>query len=396
MDKTFEGLDSDFSMRHHDIDWLRVIMFGLLIPYHAAIGFTGWSVYAYANNDQGGFILNFFLLFMHQWRLPVLFMISGMGTYFAIKRRSGKQFVFERTKRLIIPLIFGMNFIVIFQGYYALFHWGKIDTIFEFALNWWEKSGEVQHLWFLGNLFVYSLLNIPLYLYFKKNPNSFIPNTIKKILGFSKGLGLLFIIPIPLILVELFIKPIAYGIVGLGYEFPWYLIFFSIGYLLIMAGNSYWIAIEKVRFPAIILGITTSIMLYYLMVIADTISYGYGNLILNGGWYQYGDTYWSFLTITTSIIHAMNSWFWSIAVLSWGAKYLNKPHKYLTYLNQAVYPFYLVHMSFILVALYYMKDLELYWLLKFIIITLLTILGCLSTFEVVKRNKVSKVLFGIK
>ena len=31
-------------IRRHDIDWLRVILFGLLIPFHVAIG-VYWSTY---------------------------------------------------------------------------------------------------------------------------------------------------------------------------------------------------------------------------------------------------------------------------------------------------------------------------------------------------------------
>ena len=36
--------DSTSSVRRHDIDWLRVILFGLLIPFHVAIGIY-WSTY---------------------------------------------------------------------------------------------------------------------------------------------------------------------------------------------------------------------------------------------------------------------------------------------------------------------------------------------------------------
>ena len=32
------------TVRRHDIDWLRVILFGLLIPFHVAIGIY-WSTY---------------------------------------------------------------------------------------------------------------------------------------------------------------------------------------------------------------------------------------------------------------------------------------------------------------------------------------------------------------
>jgi glucan biosynthesis protein C len=55
--------------------------------------------------------------FVSQWRLPILFVISGMGTYYAFQKRSGKQFALERIKRLYIPLIFGTLFIIPPQVY---------------------------------------------------------------------------------------------------------------------------------------------------------------------------------------------------------------------------------------------------------------------------------------
>ena len=33
--------NSKKAIRRHDIDWLRVILFGLLIPFHVALEFTG-------------------------------------------------------------------------------------------------------------------------------------------------------------------------------------------------------------------------------------------------------------------------------------------------------------------------------------------------------------------
>ena len=99
---------SQTSQRRHDIDWLRVILFGLLVPFHVAIG-VYWSTYGLEinpniddltekdrlefveeNNDYSADSVtpeSMFLHWMHQWRLAALFMISGMGTAFAFRRR---------------------------------------------------------------------------------------------------------------------------------------------------------------------------------------------------------------------------------------------------------------------------------------------------------------------
>ena len=108
----FDGVVKQATMeqtvRRHDIDWLRVILFGLLVPFHVAIG-VYWSTYGLEinpniddlaeqdrlefveeNNDYSADSVtpeSMFLHWMHQWRLAALFMISGMGTAFAFRRR---------------------------------------------------------------------------------------------------------------------------------------------------------------------------------------------------------------------------------------------------------------------------------------------------------------------
>ena len=87
--------------RRHDLDWLRVILFGLLIWFHLGV-FTFWL---FEDGDVPLTVL-FVVDVMHQWRLAALFLISGMGTAFAFRRRDVKTFLNERLVRLGVPLLF--------------------------------------------------------------------------------------------------------------------------------------------------------------------------------------------------------------------------------------------------------------------------------------------------
>ena len=88
--------------RRHDIDWLRVIAIGLLLIYHIAILFQPWAMFI-------GFIRSEELLedlwkpmtLLNIWRIPLLFFVSGMGFYFAMRKRNWKQLLLERTKRIL-------------------------------------------------------------------------------------------------------------------------------------------------------------------------------------------------------------------------------------------------------------------------------------------------------
>ena len=46
-------------------------------------------------------------------------------------------------------------------------------------------------------------------------------------------------------------------------------------------------------------------------------------------------------------------WSWVLALVGYGKKYLNYKLKVLDYLNQAVYPFYILHQTVIVVLTYY-------------------------------------------
>jgi peptidoglycan/LPS O-acetylase OafA/YrhL len=52
-------------------------------------------------------------------------------------------------------------------------------------------------------------------------------------------------------------------------------------------------------------------------------------------------------------LKAIVAWSWVLALVGYGKKYLNYKHKILGYLNQAVYPFYILHQTVIVVLAYY-------------------------------------------
>ena len=97
-------------IRRYDLDWLRVIVFALLIFYHVGMFFVPWGWHI--KNERIYNDLIWPMLFLNQWRLPILFTISGMGTYYALSKRNLRQFSWERGWRLGVPLLFGMLLIV--------------------------------------------------------------------------------------------------------------------------------------------------------------------------------------------------------------------------------------------------------------------------------------------
>ena len=117
--------------RKYNIDWLRVIVFDLLILYHVGMIFVPWNYHIKNNITSEAFVIP--MMFLNQWRLPLLFLISGMGTCYALSYKTGRTFLWQRTLRLLVPIIFGMLVLVPPQVYVERLSQGvKYNSYFDF------------------------------------------------------------------------------------------------------------------------------------------------------------------------------------------------------------------------------------------------------------------------
>ena len=411
-------------IRRYDIDWLRVILFGLLIPFHVAIG-VYWSTYGTdinpniqeinetdelifieESNDYTAESISFtsmILHWMHQWRLAALFMISGMGTAFAFKSRTWKIFLRERCQRLLIPMFFGawtMGFIgsVILGNESSdpvILTKSFISGIFWRSLVFWipvfGKLIALGHLWFLWNLFQYSLLMTPIFHYVRKYPDGELIRIFRSFFTIPLNLGILFILPFILTSTEILFKPWFPGYIGVGYEWFWFFVFFAFGYICIIAKEQYYDFIEAKRI--LITAITLLLTIAFIWIRIQ--QHESGIPYIDGGWLE-NNIFHNGMTIFACFIHSFHAWFWCLTIFSWGSKFLNKPSKNLAYLNQGVYPFYIVHMPLTYAGLRVSSDLGIKNYSAVLISTIIVIITCWLFFELVKRTKISRFLFGIK
>ena len=95
------------SPRRYDIDALRIFAFTLLILYHVSMLYAlgeGWHVKSAYQTDA----LQIPRLLVNQWRMSLLFVISGLAVSFVWQRYSAGRFAARRTRQLLVPLLFGM------------------------------------------------------------------------------------------------------------------------------------------------------------------------------------------------------------------------------------------------------------------------------------------------
>lgn len=144
-----------------------------------------------------------------------------------------------------------------------------------------------------------------------------------------------------------------------------------------------WEALERTRYVSAVVALCM-----YSLIIADRHDM-FGPV---GDWMT---EFWWFRVMVGYIV-VLNHWAWLAAILGFGKRYLNKPMGWVKYLNGGVLPYYMMHQTLIVVAAYSLHSIGFPVGIQFVLILLFTLLGCALTYELAKRNVVTRVLFGLK
>ena len=368
--------------RRYDLDALRVIVFGLLILYHVGMFFVPWDFHL--KNSVTCEWLKYPMFFLNQWRLPLLFVISGMGTFYNISKRSGGGFANERLLRLFIPFVFGMLFIVPPQVYVERLDKGQFaGGYFEYFPSMAFANGpypegniSYHHLWFVFYLLIFSLALIPIFRYLLKHPQTWIIRRTKSLTAGKFGL---FALSLPLIFWYIFLKPrfpSTHALIGDWFNLVSFCTLFFYGFLLMTLKDALWENIAQNRRIYLIAGSITFALLMLL---------GFGV----GGFHYKGEL--------SNAVLAINAWAWILAIIGYAAAYLNKPSRALSYANEAVYPFYILHQTIILILCYYLKNVDMSFLAKFSVIAIGTFGISWLIYEFgIRRYSWIRPLFGLK
>jgi hypothetical protein len=327
--------------------------------------------------------LIFPMLFVNQWRIPLLFIISGIGTYYALSKRNGKQFTGERLKRLLIPLAAGILFIIPPQVYLERLDKGQfLGNYFEFYPThaftgvYPEGNFSWHHLWFLPYLLLFSLIFAPAFLYLCKHPATvflrFLGKTVIRRFG-------LYVFILPLFVWELFLEPYfpsTHALFGDWYNLFHYATLFFSGFMLVSLKDVYWETVKKGRRLYLIVGLIAFSLLLLLWYGTDT--------------FQGKD-------VLLAFIKACNLWSWCLAGMGYAATYLNKESKGLKYSNEAVYPFYILHQTVLVALGFYLKDLDWAFFPKFTMMVIGTFGISWLIYEFgIRRYRFIRPLFGLK
>ena len=153
--------------RRFDLDWVRILAFALLVPYHVGMYYVSWDWHV--KSPELVPALEPFMILSAPWRLALLFLVSGVATAH-LRAKLPVGFLRQRSWRLLLPLLFGMYVVVPPQAYLELvekvpggYHAGYLGFMADYL-----KAGDLHcmapgdcvdaptwnHLWVVAYLWV--------------------------------------------------------------------------------------------------------------------------------------------------------------------------------------------------------------------------------------------------
>ncbi len=365
--------------RRMDIAWLRIIAVLLLFPFHTARVFDVWSDF-YVKNDQLSAGLTWFIAFMEPWHMPLLFLLAGAASWFALGRRSGRTFAGERVKRLLVPFLFGLVVLIPPQSYLGLLsHSGSAPGYLSwlpqfFQLNPADLDGYFLgghtwgHLWFIVHLLLYALIALPVLLFLRRDAGRRVVDVLARAAS----------VPGVILLFALALVPARFAPEIAGGNPVFYLAVFLLGYL-VMADARFQQAIDRHRLPALVLGPLA------LVAVATFNVYGWPAM---PAWTAAPLEYY---------LGAVLPWCILVALLAYGRRFLRASNRFTSYAAEASYPVYLLHQTVIVAVAFVVVQWGVGVPLKFGVILATSVVVSVLVYELaIRRVNVVRWLCGMK
>jgi hypothetical protein len=157
------------NQRLYFLDWIRICAFFVLILYHTGMYYVTWDWHV--KSPFADHAIEPLMMLSSPWRLSLLFLVAGVASAFLMQKLATGRFLRERSKRLLLPLLFGMLVIVPPQPYYEVVEQlGYSGSYLDFMRlyvkayhGFCDKDGCLDlptwnHLWFVAYLWVYTMV----------------------------------------------------------------------------------------------------------------------------------------------------------------------------------------------------------------------------------------------
>lgn len=382
-------MSSDTSKRMYELDWLRVGAILVVFLYHSSRFFNlgDWHV----KNGVNYVWVEIWNVFATRWMMPLFFVISGAGLFFALCRGGGfRRFYTDKFLRLFIPVLLaalshGALQVYLervshgrFAGSFAQWLPGYFNGVYTgIGLSGAGNFANVgMHLWYLLFLFFYSLICYRLFVWLINGGQGL----RKKVTRFLSLPGIM--VPgfiLPLVIMKAVIPASILDVGNGGWGFLYYLWFLIAGFI-VVSDDRLLQRIADQRRILLVMGVVVSVThLYLLFGVSSPAFQG-----TPGGW-------------ISALFSYLGAWCWVLAFLGFSMKYLAFDRPFLKKANEGVLPFFILHQTVLLIFGFYILNWQIHDALKWFLVSAVSFVLIVAVYWVLIRNSdLLRFLFGMK
>jgi len=338
--------------------WMGVLLHTCIV--YRVSPLNGWP-----SDSSSSVVFDILFDYIHSFRMPLFFLIAGYFAHLLIAKRGVKYFFTQRKKRILYPFLLSMVIIVPISSipfhYYRLgseMNAEMFHTLFKKMFQW---SG-FYHIWFLYYLLIFYLVILLVLQFVNSSGIKYI-----RIKGDFVFLNLtLFLIAIQYFLFDSRVEPWT-GIIPQIPQLLYYGFFFLIGFA-IYSDNKFLTSNNNIR---LIGGFFAGGIVIYTSL-SDNLGYlGY------------------------SVLISLASMLLILAHIAFFIKYFQKENKFIRYLSDSAYWFYLIHLPIVVLIQVLLLNCPLsIWVKASLNIFVTTSIGLLSYHYLVRKTWIGLLLNG--
>jgi fucose 4-O-acetylase-like acetyltransferase len=320
--------------------------------------------------------------------MRLLFFVSGISTYYALQKRTNRQFAAERCKRLLLPTVFAVIFICPVMAYFRALNvdnfQGSLIQFFPIFFTKFETYLGWAHFWFLVYLFVYSII----FLVLKKLLKNDIQIIEKAGAFLARGKNI--ILPLFIIVFfEMVFRPFYPGLQNLVDDwanFTIYLSFFMLGYVTANSTECF----KKIK---------KNISLFFIlgfMAAACTIflKYAQNNIEIFINYYSSMEYRYK---LVVAFFQGIAEYSLVMFIIGIAKKHINVNNSAYKYLSKTSFALYMFHYILVNMVMYLLIKTQLNHYVMYILAIILVYIIFIIIFELIlKRIFIFKFICGIK
>ncbi|MBV8125977.1 MAG: acyltransferase family protein [Paucibacter sp.] len=375
--------------RLYFLDRIRILAFMVLIFFHTGMYYVTWDWHV--KSPYASHAIEPLMMLSSPWRLSLLFMISGVASSFMLMRTRIGSFLRQRSWRLLVPLVFGMLVIVPPQSYLEVVEkvayqgsYGQFMQLYLSSYHGFCRGTDClimptwNHLWFLPYLWVYTLLLAAI----AALAGDRLQRWSQALGGLLTGWKII-VLPVAVLALARFALadafPDTHALWNDWYNHAKYFFVFLLGAMLAIQ-DGFWARIEQQRWTALGLSL-----------------FGWATLVF---YYSMPETLAARPEVQAwqpvmRVIFCLCQWAPIMAACGFGRRHLNFDSERRRYLTQAVFPVYILHQTLIVVMAHYLQPVRLAPGVEAAVLLVLTFTLSFGMFEVVRRVRVLRPLFGL-